>query len=239
MNSRVPHLRTLRPVAIVGLATAATALTGCSVNNNGDDQIAGKQLFVQKCGSCHVLSRADTKGTVGPNLDEAFTRALKDGFGREAVRGVVYRQILHPQEGSVMPGNLVDADQAKDVAAYVALVASARGKDTGLLASAVKQAGSDKPAAAVDGVLTIPADPGGQLLYVNKTAQAPAGPLEIVLVNKSAVPHDIVIDGLGRTEQFTAGTGSFKATVKTGEYTFYCSVEGHRAAGMEGVLTVK
>jgi uncharacterized cupredoxin-like copper-binding protein len=28
-------------------------------------------------------------------------------------------------------------------------------------------------------------------------------------------------------------------TVKPGKYTFYCSVPGHRQAGMQGILTVK
>ena len=239
MNSRVLLSRALRPAASVGLLVAATAITGCSVNNEGDDVVAGKQLFVQKCGACHILGRAETKGVTGPNLDQAFTRPLKDGFGRDAVRGVVYQQIKHPQEGSVMPSNLVDDEGARDVAAYVAQVAAAGGKDSGLLADAVKAAGSDKPAVAKDGVLTIPADPGGQLAYVNKTAEAPAGPLEIVMPNEATVPHDLVIDGVGKTEQVTGGEGRFKATVKAGKYTYYCSVPGHRQAGMEGTLPVK
>jgi len=239
VNSRVLFRRALRPVASVGLIVATAAIAGCSVNNEGDDVVAGKQLFVQKCGACHILGRADTKGTTGPNLDQAFTRPLKDGFGRAALRGVVYQQIKHPRAGSVMPDDLVDDDGARDVAAYVAQVASAGGKDSGLLADAVKSAGSDKPAVAADGVLTIPADPGGQLAYANKTAEAPAGPLEIVMPNESGTPHDLVIDDVGKTEQITKGESSFKASVKAGEYTYYCSVPGHRQAGMEGKLTVK
>lgn len=234
-----PFSRALRPLLLVGLAGGALAASGCSVNNSSDDQVAGKQLFVAKCGSCHILGRADSKGVTGPNLDEAFKRPLQDGFGRDGVRGVVYQQIKHPQEGSVMPRDLVDDDGARDIAAYVAEVAAAGGKDEGVLADAVKSAASDKPAVAENGVLTIPADPGGQLVYVNATAEAPAGELEISMPNESSTPHDIVIDGKGESEQVTGGEASFSADFAAGKYTYYCSVQGHRQAGMEGTLTVK
>ena len=36
----------------------------------GGDAAAGKEVFVQNCGSCHTLQEAGTSGTVGPNLDE-------------------------------------------------------------------------------------------------------------------------------------------------------------------------
>lgn len=231
--------RVLRPLMVAALAGGALLASGCSVNNEGDDQVAGKQLFVSKCGSCHILGRAESKGVTGPNLDEAFKRSLQDGFGRDGVRGVVYQQIKHPQEGSAMPSNLVDDEGARDIAAYVAAVAAAGGKDEGLLATAVKSAASDKPAVAENGVLTIPADPTGQLLYVNATAEAPAGPLKISMPNESTVPHNILIDGKGESPEVTGGEASFEADFAPGEYVYYCSVQGHRQAGMEGTLTVK
>lgn len=237
VNSPIARLR--RPLLAVTLAAAALVASGCTVNNEGDDQVAGKQLFVSKCGSCHILGRAETKGVTGPNLDEAFKRPLVDGFGRDGVRGVVYKQIKYPQIGSVMPSNLVDDEGARDIAAYVASVAAARGKDEGLLATAVKSAASDEPAVAENGVLTIPADPTGQLLYVNATAEAPAGPLKVSMPNESAVPHNIVIDGKGESPEVTGEEASFEADFTAGEYQYYCSVQGHREAGMEGVLTVE
>jgi plastocyanin len=58
--------------------------------------------------------------------------------------------------------------------------------------------------------------------------------------NKSGVPHDIAIDGLGKGQVTPNGTSSFKATLAAGQtYTYYCTVDGHKAAGMEGKLTVK
>ena len=58
--------------------------------------------------------------------------------------------------------------------------------------------------------------------------------------NKSGTPHDIVIDDKGEGEVVqNGGTSEFEADFDAGKYTYYCSVPGHRAAGMEGELTVK
>src|ERR671930_110172 len=109
-------------IAALAVSGAALVLSACSAETGGGnpDVIAGKQLFVQKCGSCHVLSRAQTKGTTGPNLDEAFQQSIKDGMKRSGVRGVVHGWILHPNAQGVMPAKIVSGDNAYDVAAYVA-----------------------------------------------------------------------------------------------------------------------
>jgi mono/diheme cytochrome c family protein len=230
-----------RLALFASLVAASPLLAACSASKNNDaDVVAGKKLFVQKCGSCHVLNRAGTKGTQGPNLDQAFQQALSEGFGESAVRGVVHKQILFPARGGVMPAKLVEGDEADDVAAYVARVVAEPGKDTGLLATAVPQPGAGGTAKAKNGTLDIPADPSGQLAYQFAKAEAPAGPITIAMPNRSGVPHDIVIDGLGKGPVTPNGTSSFKATVDAGKkYTYYCSVPGHRAAGMQGELTVK
>jgi plastocyanin len=228
--------------AIVAIVPALSACGG--VKDPQADVVAGKQLFVSKCGSCHTLSRAGTKGTTGPNLDEAFQQSIKEGFGETAVRGVVYKQILFPNrlvnsQGIKMPAKLVSGQKAHDVAAYVASVSSLSGKDTGRLATAVKAAGGGT-AVEKAGVISIPADPGGQLAYEDAKATGTAGPVTIEMPNKSGTGHDIVIDGLGKGEVVSTGTSSFKATLDAGKtYTYYCSVPGHREAGMEGKLTVK
>ena len=36
---------------------ALVSLTGCQLKDDGDNLVNGKTLFVQKCGSCHTLSR--------------------------------------------------------------------------------------------------------------------------------------------------------------------------------------
>jgi plastocyanin len=138
-----------------------------------------------------------------------------------------------------MPPKLVSGADAQDVAAYVASVAAKPGKDTGLLANAVKAAGGGT-ATEKNGVLSIAADPNGQLAYVAAKAVGQAGPVTIEMPNKSGIQHDIVIDGLGKGPVVSNGVSSFKATLQAGKtYTYYCSVDGHRQAGMHGTLTVK
>jgi len=139
----------------------------------------------------------------------------------------------------VMPSNLVTGQEAQNVAAYVAKVAAQPGKDEGLLALAVKPATSNKPAVAKDGVLTIPADPNGQLAYQFAKADAPAGEIEIDMPNTSGVLHDLAIEGKGETEKIAKGQSSFKADFTPGTYTYLCTIPGHAEAGMKGTLTVK
>jgi plastocyanin len=239
-----PDLSSLRlRTTVAGLAAVAAAvlLSACSTDAESDaNLIAGKQLFVQKCGSCHVLGRAQTKGTTGPNLDEAFQQALKDGLERSGLRGAVHGWILHPNRYGVMPAKLVTGQKAYDVAAYVAQSVAKGGKDAGLLATAVKAAGSGKPAVEKAGTLEVDADPNGQLAFVTNKAQGTPGEVTVKMANKSSTPHDIVIDGKGKGEVVKDGAVSqFKASFTAGSYTYYCSVPGHRQAGMEGKLTVK
>jgi plastocyanin len=164
------------------------------------------------------------------------------------VEGAVHDQIMHParlpkNDPVYMPAKIVTGDTAKDVAAYVALVAAAGGKDTGRLAEAVKPASSNKPIAAENGVLDMPADPNGQLAYASKKATAPAGQLEIDSKNDANIPHDIAIEGNGVNEKgqevTDGGTSKIEVDLKPGTYTYYCTLPGHRAGGMEGTLTVK
>jgi plastocyanin len=238
---------------LAGIAAAAAALGGCQLTDPGTDVINGKQLFVARCGSCHVLARANSTGVVGPNLDEAFQRARQDGFGQSTFEGVVHHQILYPairpqhdpetgKELPVMPGKLATGDDAEDIAAYVAQAAAEPGKDTGALAR-VGAAQAQGTAKAKGGVLDIPADPSGALAYTFADAEAPAGALTIRSKNDSSVDHDISIEGNGVDENGPVvkdgGVSELKATLKPGTYTFYCSVDAHRQGGMEGKLTVK
>lgn len=234
--------RLSRPAGLVLGAFLLLAVGGCEVKRGQPDLVDGKRLFVSKCGSCHVLGRAGTKGQVGPNLDQAFQAALGSGFGRSSVRGIVEKQILYPLRGGAMPAKLVTGRDAQDVAAYVAAVADRPGKDTGALATAV--GGGQKPLAVEQGgKLDIPADPNGQLLYSFKNAQAKPGSVTINSPNKSSVPHNIAIQGLGASQIGPIGQGghisTLHVTLKPGTYTFYCSVDAHRQGGMQGKLTVK
>lgn len=134
--------RVARTVTLAALAAAAIAAAGCSDSGSQEsaDLVNGKQLFVEKCGSCHTMGRAGTKGLTGPNLDEAFAVARAEGWGDDSIRGAVHGQILYPGRGLGMPAELVTGEDAQDVAAYVASAAARKGDDTGLLATAVKAA---------------------------------------------------------------------------------------------------
>ena len=224
------------------------ALTGCGASDDpkNDNQVAGKVAFVKNCGSCHVLARAGTKGTSGPNLDQAFQQSLKEGFGRDAIRGLVKHQILYPNMNGVMPAKIVEGETATDIAAYVADAVAAKGKDTGLLADAVKPAGSGKPAVAKDGTLPIEADPNGQLAYTaTKASATPPGKVTVDFTNTSGTQHDVAIQSgtngpvITKTPVITKGKEEASADLKAGTYTYFCTVPGHRAAGMLGTLVVK
>jgi uncharacterized cupredoxin-like copper-binding protein len=84
---------------------------------------------------------------------------------------------------------------------------------------------------------------GTDLAFDQTSVEAKAGPVEIKLDNRSEVAHDVTIaqgtEQLGKTEIIAASIALTDLTLKPGEYVFYCSVPGHREAGMQGKLTVK
>lgn len=70
----------------------------------------------------------------------------------------------------------------------------------------------------------------------------PAGETEITLANQGSAPHDVTFEELGDETVVSATAGetvSGSVTLEPGELTYYCSVPGHREAGMEGTLTVE
>jgi plastocyanin len=94
------------------------------------------------------------------------------------------------------------------------------------------------------GTLKFEADPDGALAYTQTEVSGPAGDDTIEFVNDSSTPHDVTIEDSGgselaQTEVITGDTTSTDATLDAGSYTFFCSVDGHREAGMEGTLTIK
>jgi plastocyanin len=88
------------------------------------------------------------------------------------------------------------------------------------------------------------ADPGGELAYTATTATAKAGQVTVDFKNPQALTHDVQIEDaqgkdVGGTELIASGEDSTTVDLKPGTYTYFCSVPGHREAGMEGTLTVK
>ena len=88
------------------------------------------------------------------------------------------------------------------------------------------------------------AAPSSGLEYTSDSATAKAGEVTIDFTNPQPLAHDVAIENdsgevIGKTELITEGSGSAVVNLKPGKYTFYCTVPGHREAGMEGALTVK
>lgn len=105
---------------------------GCGTGGptEGGNASAGRKIFVAegRCGSCHTLKDAQSRGTVGPNLDAAFAQSKSEDFKLSSIENVVLDQIRYPTKGSGMPANLVKGQEADDVAAYVALCAASTDK---------------------------------------------------------------------------------------------------------------
>ena len=219
----------------IGAALAAGTMllaAGCGAETKADPA-RGKELFTQRCGACHILENAGTKGVQGPNLDLAFKQSVADGLGRSTIEGVVKNQIELPM-GKQMPANLVTGEDANAVAAYVAGAVGKKGSG----AAAAGPSGTAK--ADASNKLQIPADDTGQLAYQFKSAEAKAGKVTIQSQNDASVPHNIALKGGPEGEIVQGGkTSTITADLKPGKQTFYCSVPGHEQAGMTGTLTIK
>jgi plastocyanin len=92
------------------------------------------------------------------------------------------------------------------------------------------------------GQLKLVANPSGLLSYDAKQLSARAGTVTITLTNFAPLEHNVTVAQgakvLGATPSFGGGSKTLTLKLKAGTYTFYCSVPGHRQAGMEGTLSV-
>ena len=100
------------------------------------------------------------------------------------------------------------------------------------------------PAGGGAGAVQLAADPSGALKFDKTTLNAKAGRVTIAMKNPSSLPHGIAVEGHGvdkgsAKDAVTAGgTATVTAVLKPGRYVFYCPVDGHKQAGMKGVLVV-
>jgi plastocyanin len=89
--------------------------------------------------------------------------------------------------------------------------------------------------------LKLIADPSGALKFDKTSLSAKPGKVTITMDNPSSTPHAVEVEGNGveeETKTLTKGTADVTVDLKAGKYEFYCPVDGHRQAGMEGTLTV-
>jgi plastocyanin len=117
---------------------------------------------------------------------------------------------------------------------------SAEGAGGGAGAESGKETGGEGGGSAIK----FEADPNGELAYTTTEASAKAGKVTVDFKNPQSLTHDVAIEDssgkeVGKTELIGEGETSASVDLKPGTYTFYCTVPGHREAGMEGTLTVK
>jgi len=98
-------------------------------------------------------------------------------------------------------------------------------------------------ASTATSTVALAADPTGQLHFTTSSLRAKAGRVTVHFTNQSAVAHNVTIQT--QSGQFVAGTAtisgsstSVTANLSPGTYTYYCSVDSHRQAGMQGTLVV-
>ena len=129
MNLTSKH--TTRLIAAAALGSSIAVLAGCGalprvdLNAKANNPAKGKSLFIKSCGSCHAFADAETTGTVGPNLDDAFASVKAQGFDQTTIVDVIRGQISLPDTNPGtgfpgMPADLLRGQDARDVAIYVA-----------------------------------------------------------------------------------------------------------------------
>lgn len=84
----------------------------------------------------------------------------------------------------------------------------------------------------------------GGLEYAEDEKTAKAGKVTIEFDNAQPIAHDVAIEDsageqVGKTDVITDETTSTTLDLEPGEYKYYCTIPGHREAGMEGTLIVK
>ncbi len=107
---------------------------------------------------------------------------------------------------------------------------------------------STSPAAAAAGgssPVAVKADPSGQLKFDATSLTATTGTVQIAFTNRASVGHNFTLQKgtsgpvVGATPTFSGATKTLSVKLAPGTYTYFCSVPGHRMAGMQGTLTVK
>jgi plastocyanin len=130
--------------------------------------------------------------------------------------------------------------------AILSLIAVFAAVGCGGSSNSSSSSGTGAPATTTSGggggtQLALAADPS-QLKFDKSQLNAPAGKVTITMTNPSPLQHDVSLKGGVSVQGNVVGQGGksvASADLKPGQYTFYCSVDGHEAAGMTGTLTVK
>jgi cytochrome c2 len=124
-------LNLIRPlVLLAALGVIVAAGSGCGTSS--PDVTRGRVLFIQRCGVCHQLAEAGSKGQIGPDLDAAFAAGRAVGMDSDTIEGIVAAQIEYPRPRTAnsavsMPADVVTGNDLDAVAAYVGKYAGVPG----------------------------------------------------------------------------------------------------------------
>jgi plastocyanin len=101
--------------------------------------------------------------------------------------------------------------------------------------------GDDEDLPAVDGETSPRLEVSAtEMAYDPDEVAVAAGTVEIVMHNDGTILHDLRIADQPFIVEAGAGqTGTAQVALEEGSYEYYCSLPGHREAGMEGVLEVR
>jgi plastocyanin len=127
------------------------------------------------------------------------------------------------------------------LALVAAVLTSCGGGDS---TSAANGGGEAEEAPGGGSTVKIEADPNATFTYTTTEESAKAGKITIDFKNPQSFDHVVKLEDskgetVGETETINDDSTSTVVELKPGAYTYYCSVPGHRKAGMEGTLTVE
>ncbi len=113
-------------IVLLGVGVPALAIVDNSDNSGKrapkgveltDAQAHGRELFHINCSTCHSLAASNAVGRVGPDLDTLSGGNMQAAFVLDAIKNGRNRGAGN------MPANLLQGQDAKDVASYVSRVA--------------------------------------------------------------------------------------------------------------------
>jgi len=157
------------------------------------------------------------------------------------IRGTAAAALL--AAGALAAGCGSSSSSSTSSTRYPASSASSTTASTSTSAAASSSAVAPAPSGAAQ-VLKLAADPSGSLSYSTTTLTAQPGKVTIEFTNMASLEHNVTVESaagakLGATPTFSGGTKSLTLILKAGTYSFFCTVPGHRQAGMQGTLTVQ
>jgi plastocyanin len=212
----------------------------------GTDGVVGPNLDVL------LASGPESKQVVDGNCARVLS-AVEGGVAGRMPAGILQGQDAKLVENFVAR-NAAYVNPASTTGGSSSTTVSASQVNCGAPSAPSKQPSPSKPSkakkppapapSAAPSTLTVAADPTGQLAYQQTSLSTKAGSVKVDFTNQAPLQHDFCVQSqsggqLGCTPVIQGASTSKTFNLKVGTYTFYCSVDGHEAAGMKGTLTVK